>query len=265
MRTMKKLWRWITWQRVPVSAMEIRDPGREAATAVLYALFFVLVSVGTGLMIRTHPIPVFGAASFTDDFWYVVVFKLGFLLTIPLVWFLGRGYRIRDLIPGWKADTRRILTLGVCLFVGLSANLLQGRLGMVRETAAGYPGGELVVRLGLGLLVPLAQAGFPEEFVFRGILQTRLERVWGRVPAILVSVTLFAAWHIPTRFLLARGVEGTAGDLGSVILGTGVPVFIFGLIFALFWDRYRSLLPLVAAHWGVDILPSLISFLGGSY
>ena len=51
----------------------------------------------------------------------------------------------------------------------------------------------------------------------------------------------------------------------SVVTGTGVPVLLFGLIFALCWGRYRTLLPLVAAHWGVDILPSVISFLGVGY
>ena len=44
-----------------------------------------------------------------------------------------------------------------------------------------------------------------------------------------------------------------------------VPVFIVGLIFALLWDRYRSLPPLIAAHWGVDVLPAIISFLGIDY
>jgi membrane protease YdiL (CAAX protease family) len=96
-------------------------------------------------------------------------------------------------------------------------------------------------------------------------LQTRLEKVAGRLVAILVSVTLLTAWHIPTWYFLSRGVKGTAGDLMSVVMGTGIPVFIFGLIFALFWDRYRSLLPLVAARWGVDILHSNLSFLGIGY
>jgi membrane protease YdiL (CAAX protease family) len=256
---------WVTWQRVPVSGMRIADPRREAVTAILYAVCFVGVSWATGLMIRSHPLPVLGAASLTDDFWYIVVFKLGFLLGIPLLWFHRRGYRLTDLMPGWRADRRRILTLAVCFFVGASANLLQGRLGLIPEAAARFSTGGLVLRLGLGLLVPLLQAGFPEEFCFRGILQTRLERVWGRGWAIFGSVILFTAWHIPTRYLLSVGVEGTAGDFGSVVMGTGVPVFIVGLIFALFWDRYRSLLPLVAAHWGVDVLPSLRSFLGVGY
>jgi membrane protease YdiL (CAAX protease family) len=49
---------------------------------------------------------------------------------------------------------------------------------------------------------------------------------------------------------------------GAGAIGSGIRVFVLGLIFAFFWDRYRSLLPLVAAHWGVDVLPSVVSFVG---
>ena len=81
--------------------------------------------------------------------------------------------------------------------------------------------------------------------MYRGILQTRIEAVWGRLAAILIANTLFTAWHIPTRYLLAQGIEGEAGNLGSVLIGTGIPVFIVGMIFSLLWDRYRRFWPLV--------------------
>lgn len=148
---------------------------------------------------------------------------------------------------------------------GLSLNLLQGRFDLVIEGSASFSGGELAIRLAAGLILPFLIAGFPEEFVYRGILQTRLEKVGGRFAAISISVMLFTAWHIPTRYLLAQGVEGSAGDLSSVVLGTGVPVAIVGLVFALLWDRYRNLPALIAAHWGVDVLPALIAFLGIDY
>ena len=85
------------------------------------------------------------------------------------------------------------------------------------------------------------------------------------IPRGLPRGRSFAAWHVPSRFLLVHGFEGIAGDLGSVILGTGIPVFIVGLIFGVIWDRYRSLLPLIAVHWGIDIFPCILSMLGVSY
>ena len=78
---------------------------------------------------------------------------------------------------------------------------------------------------------------------------------------LVASVALFVAWHLPTRFLLAHGVEGEAGDLGSVLLGTGVPVGIVGLIFALGWDRHRNLPALIALHGGIDSIPIVASML----
>ena len=80
------------------------------------------------------------------------------------------------------------------------------------------------------------------------------------VPVIRLAVVVSLA---STAFGAAG--EGTAGDLGSVIMGTGVPVAIFGLFFALMWDRYRSLPVLIAFHWGVDVLPTTISMLGIDY
>jgi len=145
----KKILNKINWQRVLVDDVKIIEPKKEALTAGIYAVFFVFVSIATGLIIKKFPLPILGAASLTDDFWYVFVFKFIFLLSIPVYWYYKKGYRLSDLM--------------------------------------------------------------------------------------------------------------------SVITGTGIPVFLVGLIFAIFWDRYRSILPLIVAHWGVDIIPSIISYLGVSY
>ena len=265
MKTLRRLRSWIVWQRVPVCELLIKKPKREATTALVYAVLFVLASCLTGSLIRCKPIPLLGSASFIYDFWYAIVFKILLLLTIPLIWYFRQGYTLRDLMPGWKWSPRSVVALILAFGAGLSLNLLQGRLDLVIEGAANFSPGERAVRLAAGVILPFLIAGFPEEFVYRGILQTRIERVGGRAAAIAISVFLFTAWHIPTRYLLAQGVEGSAGDLSSVILGTGVPVFIVGSVFALLWDRYRSLPPLIAAHWGVDVLPAIISFLGIDY
>ncbi|MGB5162641.1 MAG: type II CAAX endopeptidase family protein [Thermoanaerobaculia bacterium] len=265
MKVLRRLRNWIVWQRVPVGELRIKNPFGEAATASVYAVLFVLAAVLTGHLILWKPLPLLGSASFIYDFWYAIVFKLLFLLTIPLIWYFCQGYTLRDLAPGWKWAPRNVAVLVLAFLAGLSLNLLQGRLDLVIEGTAKFSAGERAVRLAAGVILPFLIAGFPEEFVYRGVLQTRLERVGGRAAAILISVLLFTAWHIPTRYFLAQGVEGSAGDLSSVLLGTGVPVFIVGLVFALLWDRYRSLPPLIAAHWGVDVLPAIISFLGIDY
>ncbi|MFN3761521.1 MAG: type II CAAX prenyl endopeptidase Rce1 family protein [Algoriphagus aquaeductus] len=96
------------------------------------------------------------------------------------------------------------------------------------------------------------------------MLQTRLEKLWNTPIAILVSGLLFTAWHLPSRFLLANGVEGQAGDWVSILLGTGLPVFLVSCFFGWHWARYRNLPLLIGVHWAIDILPSLSSFFGVS-
>ena len=265
MKALRRLGSWMRWQKVPVGELRIERPVKEAATASAFAVLYILVAVLTGLLIRWHPLPLLGSASFIYDFWYAIVFKILVLLTIPLLWYHRQGYSLSDLAPDWRWSPRNAIVLVLAFLAGVSLNLLQGRFDLVLEGAAHFTRGELGLRLAAGLILPFLIAGFPEEFVYRGILQTRLEKVGGRPAAILISVVLFTAWHIPTRYLLAQGVEGSAGDLTSVVLGTGVPVAIVGLVFAVFWDRYRNLPALIAAHWGVDVLPGIIAFLGIDY
>jgi membrane protease YdiL (CAAX protease family) len=164
-----------------------------------------------------------------------------------------------------KLRFKSVISIIIACVLGVSINLLQGHFNFVLEAVGHFSTGELTARIGLGIVLPLFMAGIPEEFFYRGILQTRLELLLGRVTAISITVLLFTAWHLPTRFLLAQGIEGNAGDLGSVLLGTGVPVLISGLIFGMLWDRHRSLLTLIAFHWGVDILPITISLVGVDY
>ena len=265
MKILRGLRSWIAWQKVPVDDLLIKRPAKEAAVAATFAVLYVLAAVVTGLLVRWKPMPLLGSASFIYDFWYSIVFKILLLLTIPLLWYFRQGYALRDLSPSWKLSPRSVTVLAFAFFAGLGVNLLQGRLDLVIEGAANFSPAERGVRLAAGVVLPFLIAGFPEEFVYRGILQTRLEKVGGRLAAISTSVLLFTAWHIPTRYLLAQGVEGSAGDLSSVVLGTGVPVAIVGLVFALLWDRYRNLPALIAAHWGVDVLPAIIAFLGIDY
>ncbi|HXH28303.1 MAG TPA: CPBP family intramembrane glutamic endopeptidase [Candidatus Polarisedimenticolia bacterium] len=248
-------------QRVPVDQMRIDRPAAEAALAVGYALFFILASVGTGLVIARWPAPFLGAASFTQDVWYAFGFKMTLLLAVPAAWLRWRGYRPGDFLAGWRPTPGALARVALAFLAGLALNV--HHIEPLRHAwGAAPPGPGRWVRALCGVLLPLLSAGLPEEIVYRGVLQTRLEAVAGRPAAIGLTVLLFTAWHLPTRFLLSHGVEGTAGDLPSVLLGTGLPVLIVGLIFGLAWDRWRNLPALVAMHWGIDTLPALTSLFG---
>jgi membrane protease YdiL (CAAX protease family) len=249
----------VAWQRMPAAGFRSDHPGFERNLLLGYALFYIFAAWCTARLSLTFPAPLLGAASLTHQIWYVFGFKIIGLLIVPAIALRKLGYRFRD-IAGPDPWSRPTLFAAVFAYaLGLSLNL--GHVSHIQAAMASGTLDLVPVRLGLGIVLPLLYAGIPEEVFFRALLQTRLEAWSGRVAAILVSNTFFTAWHLPTRYLLSSGVEGTAGDLGSVLMGTGVPVFIAGLIFSLLWDRYRKLVPLIAAHWGVDTLPAISSLM----
>lgn len=178
---------------------------------------------------------------------------------VPVVALRWAGYGPEDFLLGWAADRRRVLRLPLAYAAGVMVNV--GHLPAIRDALESGSVSHPVARIGLGILLPLFTAGLPEEIVFRGFLQTRLEAAAGRLVAIVTTAILFAAWHLPTRYLLSHGVEGEAGSAISILTGTALPVFLAGLLLGLAWDRWRNLPTLVAIHWGVDTLPVVASFL----
>ncbi len=250
---------WITWQRVPSNQLTFKDLDQECKALLGYSTFYILLAMGIGKLIQVAPLPILGAADFIQDLWYALVFKLIFLLVIPsLLYFKVWNYSKKDLALGLRA-TPSIWIKGMLLVLaGFGLNI-----GHIPEILAKAPLVDLGgLKWGIGLVLPLLIAGLPEELFFRGMLQTRLEKRWNTPVAILVSGVLFTAWHLPSRFFLASGVEGQAGDLSSVVLGTGVPVLLVSLFFGWHWARYRNLPVLICTHWAIDIFPSLSSFFG---
>ena len=250
---------FLTRQRVPIGAIRILDPTRETRIALAFALAYIAVAVMVGWAQSEWPAPLLGATSLTSDATYKLGFKIGLLLIVPAIAIRRAGYGTADLLLGWRPTARSVAVLLACFTAGFYLNA--SRLDPIRAAVEGLPPGEAALRVGLGCILVLFSAGIPEELVYRWGLQTRLERAWGRLAAIVVTAVLFTAWHIPPRYFNAEGAEGTAGDLVSVLLGTGIPVLVVALLFGWAWDRWRNLPALVLAHWGVDTLPSIASFL----
>jgi membrane protease YdiL (CAAX protease family) len=79
-----------------------------------------------------------------------------------------------------------------------------------------------------------------EEVLFRAYLLTRLTASMGSAPALLLSALCFAAVH--TSYSPAARMS----------------VFLFGLLYGVSWLGTRSLTALVCAHWGHDMLVTLM-------
>ncbi len=252
-----RIWAKMTFQKVPAETIPFKSFEKETNFLMVYAVLYVAFGYAIGLIIQTFPLPILGATKFNQDIWYSGVFKIFGLLLLPSwIFFKKWGYAVKDILFGWKPTFRNVLWLIAFYTIGFFVNA--SHLGGIKEAMPQFP--DATFRLAVGVIMPLLTAGIPEELFYRCFFQTRLEKKWNRIIAILVATLLFTAWHLPSRFLLSTGVEGEAGDFLSVILGTGLPVFIAGLFFAFHWDRYRNLPVLMALHWGIDTLPSLSSY-----
>ena len=247
----------IRWQRVSSHSINFKSIDKEIVFLLWYAVFYIFAAYFLGLAILHYPIPILGAIQFIQDVWYTIVFKILLLLIVPsIVYFTLWGYKLEDLLLGIKSSARNISAAIVMVMIGffLNATHLKG----IQHNFYNFTNAPIL--LIVGTIMPLFQAAIPEEFYFRGFLQTRLEKKWNRISAILISSLLFTAWHLPSRYLLSNGVEGKAGDWAQIVLNTGLPVFIVGLIFAIHWSRYRNIVVLVLTHWAIDILPSVSSY-----
>lgn len=93
-------------------------------------------------------------------------------------------------------------------------------------------------------IIPLIMTTFFEEFLFRGFIQTRVEKEYGCIIAILVSGTLFSLYHI--------GYPGFR-DLHSVLL-----LFAVGVGFALAYKLSDN--NLIVAYF-VNLPNSLVTYI----
>lgn len=248
---------FLNWQRIPIESIRFKALDTEIRWLIGYSIFYIFTGYLLGLVIRHYPYPILGATQFVQDVWYSIVYKFILLLLIPFfVYFVNWGYRSKDLLLRIQPTLRNV---GAGLFFILSGFFLNaGQIRPIQQNF--YLFEDSVLRLVVGVMMPLFIAALPEELFFRGYLQTRLEKKWNRFSAILISTLLFTAWHLPTRYLLSNGVEGQAGDLEGILLNTGLPVFIIGFFFAMHWCRNRNIIFLILVHWAIDILPSVSSY-----
>jgi membrane protease YdiL (CAAX protease family) len=92
------------------------------------------------------------------------------------------------------------------------------------------------------LVLHLVGVAFPEELLFRGLLQSRLSLLLGSAWAVVVTALLFGLWHL--------GVNATAygGDLATAAARSMVVQGMLGLGYGVALARTRSLVAPSLAH-----------------
>lgn len=108
------------------------------------------------------------------------------------------------------------------------------------------------------------EAGLNEEFLFRGVVQTRLSAFF-RSPwaGVIATSILFGLAHAPGLFFRGGpGVDGWSTDPLQVIAYTIGVLTPISLLFGLIYARTKSLLLVVLLHGLVDVLPNMSEFIG---
>jgi membrane protease YdiL (CAAX protease family) len=106
------------------------------------------------------------------------------------------------------------------------------------------------------------EAGVTEEFLFRGVLQTRLTAWFTSAWAgVFIASLIFGLAHAPGLFMRGGpGVDGWSTDPLQVIAHTIAVLSPIGLTFGLIYARTKSLLLVILLHGMVDVLPHLTEF-----
>ena len=166
------------------------------------------------------------------------------IVVILLLWFLLRKKPLSEAAglrrcSGWTVDFCTFGAVGLYVIVGLALALLP-ESWMAEYEEAVLLGAEtgLIPALAVAVSAPLA-----EELVFRGIIQSRLERAMPVWSAVVLQAALFGLIH------------GTPVQIGYA--------FVMGLLFGYIRHRTGSILPTIAAHAAFNAINDPLGLLGG--
>jgi len=156
--------------------------------------------------------------------------------------------------------------LGWAILAGALITVFQAVLGGNAEAIQQLiRSGRAIWLFPFSLALMMVLAGFTEEFLFRGFLQTRLERlVRSRWVAVIVTASLFGLYHLPYAYLNPQWPSyGDWGAAWGAALGNGIPG---GLILGgLYVVSRGNLLACVLLHSMINAAPAMtmIHFGGG--
>lgn len=89
--------------------------------------------------------------------------------------------------------------------------------------------------------------GIPEEFFFRVILQTRIEKLFNNaIDGVIISSIIFAIYHIPYRLLQNNSL--TYGSLINTIFSVIAQQFLVGLFLGLVWRKTKNIYGIAIIH-----------------
>jgi membrane protease YdiL (CAAX protease family) len=221
---------WFFTRRQATEWLTVRRPVVETALALALVLLWMLFRVGQYTSLYTLPQVRFGPLK---DIYETIVPKLLEMVLLPLALWFGLRYRPRDL--GLDLNLRRWLP-ALPILLALTV------LGLSSHKPQEF--WDRIVYFFLG-------AGLPEELLFRGILQSRVEAlVKNPAWAVYLAALVFGASHLPINLSNARPEDWLSAFESAFTFQMSVG---FALGYAFY--RARSLFPLMVVHTLIDAAP----------
>jgi uncharacterized protein len=153
--------------------------------------------------------------------------------------------------------------LGPSLAWGIVAGCMMGTLGIAAALLSTLATGLPIPITGINpkdlpspwqLAATLATVAVSEEFLFRGLIQTRATMWLGSARGIALCAVLFALWHIGVTALELGQPDPTATIETWIVIFAGKLLVLAGAGVVFCWLRSSTgnLLGPIAAHWTVD-------------
>lgn len=203
------------------------------------SVFFILISIHYIFdIVLLGP---FFLSLIGDDFYLSVGTSTIVMLIIPAfhVHFKNK-WTISDLRMTFNLDNKFVAIVSIFCF---------GLIGFFNTISIRF------ISLDKALVIFYSNA-FLEEFLFRGIFQTKLEGVLGQKKAILPQGILFMLIHLPINFFNYT----LNGNLVS-FFGSFTFQFLVGLILGVIFAKTRNLWICVICHYLINWLGAFVNFL----
>jgi len=212
----------------------------------LWAVHFAIMSIFAYLVISVgifgYPSDPYSSESFIV--WAVVNTVPG--LAIPLLFVL--------LVNNWNARddlglTTKIQQKQVWIYVILvQVILIMGSLIFVRPKPAPV----------FFLIMSLYTPAFLEEFLYRGVLQSKLERAIGQNKGWFYGGIVFGLAHIPSNFFAPLLLAGDPNIVAGMLLLGGQ--IVNGWWLGITYTKTRSLMPCIIIHYMADYLVNILAW-----
>lgn len=237
--------------------IEVKRPALESGAIVIYLALYAVLFTGFGMSAAREAVP----EGLTQEL-LVMGLKLVAHIVLPALILVMLGAKLAPLFQAGLSGRkfwRTLIVLGL-IILGLLC-FISPSLQNIAETNTAFA--TLAWVAPVSFIWIAVEAGLNEEFLFRAVLQTRLQALF-RSPwaGVFVSALVFAVAHAPGLFLRGGAdIHGSSADLIQVIAYTFAVLAPMGLLFGLIYARTKSLLLVVLLHGLVDVLPNMNEFI----